>query len=236
MIKKICILIIVSMSFFFVGCDSDTDKRISEKSFNNELVKFSENPIQVFNIDPVSNESTLNRDAFENLIEYVNELGVKYDFQESIEVSGDYASIDESFAYMGYYETMEFLAKNSTPEFYNNVIHLINTDVPLENNKIINSTAMLPNERLALIVLNNSFGIGTDKVEQGLFKSSASGCVDTYNSAMGVCRNNLLIKAATTLVFTRIHPLLGVAAGLATAIDHDTCTSQAFSALLSCLN
>ena len=55
--------------------------------------------------------------AFNDMIGYVNELSEKHDLRRVLRTSENYASIDESLAYMDYHETMEYLKKTQHQTF-----------------------------------------------------------------------------------------------------------------------
>jgi len=236
--KKISYVIIVSM-FIFVGCDSETNKTVHEKSFHNELVKFSKNPIQVLNTDSelTSNGSpTLDKVEFAKLIEYVNKLGKEYDLQKNITTLRSSSSEDESYeslAKMDYYETMAYIEKNSTAEFYNYMFNFVEKNISLDDNKIINATGMLPSEQLSLIILNNSFN---ESNSNDVKMRAVCDCYGDYDSAVGHCRKLLLGKSVLTIAVACVTGVGGAIFAAATAIDHDTCMNSAAKDLRNCLN
>lgn len=123
--------------------------------------------------------------------------------------------------YMDFYETIQYLEINSTPEFFRLLTQTILEERPLENASIVDHLTLLPGEKIALITVNNI------RLSHPVISSKATKeqCQAAWDKGMADCRNRLYWKIGATTLFTLVNPILGTITGGATALDHDKCTT-----------
>lgn len=186
----------------------------------------------------------MNVEAFTEMIEYTVELSQKYGLAEEIEASGYYSTVDESLVGMDIYETMRYFEANSTPEFYGFMSSIVVDGKIIGDNEIINNDNLLPNEQMALIVLNNMMmdnylitqARGNDGVSTMGWKPDAGFCRRLYNGLMGECDTQLLKNTFLTIFVGCLSGgMASTVAGAATALDYANCQGEATNSYMYCM-
>lgn len=165
------------------------------------------------------------------MIEYASALSKKYSLTEIIQASDHYLNMNENLAEMDFYETMKYFEANSTSEFYTLISDMLVNDKPVDNNNIITNAGLLPNEQIALIMVNN-----TIKNNDLYTHTRATGCKEAYDTSMGTCRKWLYGSLAGSLVCAvfSFGTLSAVCAAAAT-IDYDRCSGAAMDTYMNCI-
>lgn len=200
--------------------------------FQKELTNFGNTEFNLFTITR-SGEKELNVDAFNEMIEYSIKFSQKYGLAEEIEASGYYSTVDDSLVGMDMYETMRYFEANSTPEFNELISRIIVDEKTIDNEEIIKNNKLLPNEQIALIMVNgmikNDFAMQT---RGGV----ASDCRKAYEAKMKDCKYWLVAGSTLTLVSGAFSlGLLSSLFAVATTIDYSNCTDAATSSYMDCM-
>lgn len=224
------LLPILAISALLASCNSNT-KHASD-GFIKEIAELAEKPINLFDATRSGeNGSDLNMDIFNDMISYAIELSEKYNLAEIVANSGYYSTpIDESMLHADFYEILYYFESNSTSEFYECIKNMLVDLKSLDNDKIVNSKTLLPNEQLALIMMNNSI-----EWAENTTRGPVDDCRDAYNAHMKQCKKWLYIGSGLTIIFIPL-PALSTAFGVGTAIDYALCTDRASTNLMDCLD
>ncbi len=171
-------------------------------------------------------------DVFNDMISYAVELSERYNLPEIVANSGFYSTpIDESLLHADFYEILHYFESNSTPEFYRYITNMLVDFESLNNDKIINSKTLLPNEQLALIMLNNVTGWAENST-----RGPMDDCTNAYSAQMKECRKILYYGGGLT-IFSAILSFgtLSTAFAVATGIDYAMCTDRATAQFMNCV-
>lgn len=227
--KSHLLLLIAVPIFVCSSCRNET-KYETPNGFSNELTTLCNRTFNLF-CTTRSGLETLNTEALNDMIAYATAVSEKYDLKAIVQASGHYSNIDETLAEMDFYEILKYFEDNSTPEFYAMIQGMIVDEKAIDNSSIINNSGLLPNEQMALIMVNNI--MNSDLIN---LQTRASGCKETYDASMKTCKKWLygtLAGSVACAVFS--FGTLSAVCAAAAAVDYDRCSGAAMDTYMNCI-
>lgn len=229
----------------FASCDSIVDKTSEETDFVKDLIELSNRDFHFFKSSTRSsvtedlNEMILDELVLNEMIDAALDLSSKHDLEQVILASGYYSNLDQFRENLSVDRALEIMATNSTPEFYSMMMTLMDGEI-LDDDLIINNTNLLPNEQVAIIMVNN---LAKNNMQNNLFTATRGApdlsfdCIGGYQKTMKVCDRWLYAGLGLTVAFAFIpgfqffSPLFAAA----TAIDNSNCSTGAMVAYMECV-
>jgi hypothetical protein len=228
--KTKLLLLVVCLLFVF-SCDTKEAKQ--ESDFVKDLLELSEINFNLF-ISTRSEDSVVNEDELNWMLDLAGNMSAKYGLVDEIGASDYYEYIrefnpsKEEFGAMSAEEIIKLLEMNATPQCVSLLMEIVEEEQCIDNSVIIRNDDLLPNEQVGLVLINNI--VNQPQVDQLTTRS----CLEAYNAGMSGCRKRLVYKMALSVVCTAVNGFLGAVMAGATAIDHDTCTSNVMAAYMAC--
>lgn len=224
---------VLIMLFFMLSCGQEDSVRTEEIDFKKDLIALSNENFGLFYVTR-SGPVGINMEILERAIEKTAVLSKKYDIEKQILESGYYTKFDMNLSGSEIDANVMYnwINENSTDEFQKILYDMIMKEQAVDLDVIIDNVSLLPNEQIALVILNNM--VGNDILN---FQSrSLSDCRNQYDSTMGECKKWLYIGCGLTVVSAvASFGTLSTAFAVATTIDYERCSGSAMSTYMECV-
>lgn len=216
-----------------VSCGQEESVRTEETDFKKDLIALSNENLGLFYVTR-SDSVGINMDILERVIEKTAVLSEKYNIEKQILESGYYTKFDMDLSGSEIDANVMYncINENSTDEFQKILYDMIMKEQVVDLDVIIDNASLLPNEQIALVILNNM--VRNDVLN---FQSrSLSDCRSQYDSTMSGCKKWLYIGCGLTVVSAvTSFGTLSTAFAVATTIDYERCSGSAMSTYMECV-